>query len=99
MNIKQVSAKAWKAGTIVVLVVGLIAAVYLVQTKQIFKSKAALLDTIPGDVKIYQGFDYTDANGNPLECQEEEGRGYVCYTKTRNVRINLNREKLGEAVR
>ena len=99
MDIKQLVSKTWKVGTIVVLVVGLIAAVYLVQTRQIFKSKAAMiLDTLPAEVELSRGFDLTDADGNPLRCQTE-GERYVCYTRTRNVIININQEKLGKAVR
>ena len=98
MDIKQLGGKTWRVGSIVLLLVGLVAAVYLVQTKQIFKSKAAMIyDTLPGEVELSRGFDITDANGRPLKCQNENGR-FVCYTPTRDVYMNVNREELGKAL-
>lgn len=97
MDITQIKSQIWKIGPIVLLVAGLIAAVYLVQTKQIFKSKAAVDESLPAQVELRKAFDLTDSNGNPLVCRTEGAR-YVCYTKTRNVKIMLNKDNLGAAL-
>lgn len=87
----------WKIVILALLLAGLVLAVYLVQTKKIFKSKA-YEDSggVPVQVNVYEAFDLTDSNGNPLACTIDTNQRYTCYSKTRNVKINLNKEKLGK---
>lgn len=90
--------KYWKFSTIVFLIAGLVVGVYLVQTKQIFKSRAMYdIERYPSNPRLHEAFDLTDENGNPLRCNEENGN-YTCYSKTRNVKINLNSEKLSTII-
>ena len=64
----------------VVLLVGLIAGVYLVQTRQIFKSKAALY--------YPAAFPVTDQNSNTINCTDIGSLN--CQTDQSSIHIRFN---------
>ncbi|EKD85442.1 MAG: hypothetical protein ACD_38C00030G0012 [uncultured bacterium] len=77
MNIGDIKVNKTQLILIIILLIGLIAGVYLVQTRQIFKSKAAS--------EINTALEVTDDSGNALEYQ---GNG-TYKTKSLNVRVGI----------
>lgn len=65
----------------IILAVGLIVTLVLVQRQQILKSRATQ--------EIYNTFERTDSEGNPLECSRN-----TCETKTLDVKIKVDVEEL-----
>lgn len=75
MNIGEIKINKLQLAVFAVLIIGLVAGLYLVQTKQIFKSRAA--------AEINTAIDVTDDQGTPLEYQ-----GNSTY-KTNSLKVRV----------
>ena len=76
MNIGGLNISKLQIISVLLLLIGIAAGVYLIQFQHIFKSRAA--------VDINQAFEIKDNSGNIINCN-----GTTCYTNSSEINIKL----------